>query len=67
VKTCTKCARTLPRAGFYMDRSKRDGLQPHCRDCDNAQSLAWKHANREHVRAYSRRYRANRRRQEKPR
>lgn len=35
VKTCPKCWKTKPNADFNAHRSRRDGLQPECRNCQS--------------------------------
>ncbi|MDI3418868.1 endonuclease VII domain-containing protein [Streptomyces luteolus] len=32
-KRCPKCERVLQVASFARDKNRRDGLQPHCREC----------------------------------
>lgn len=46
-KTCTKCKRELPADRFSKGRSRKDGLQPHCKDCLNAAQRDWYQRNRE--------------------
>jgi hypothetical protein len=33
-KACTKCGKSLPRSEYYKDKSRRDGLQSHCKKCN---------------------------------
>jgi hypothetical protein len=33
LKVCGRCRRGLSLASFARDRNRRDGLQPHCREC----------------------------------
>ena len=35
VKSCWKCDRVLPLKKFFIDRSRTDGLDRKCRDCQN--------------------------------
>lgn len=35
-KTCKRCARDLPAAAFWRDKSQADGLYPWCKECDRA-------------------------------
>ncbi|AEK36197.1 hypothetical protein CVAR_0843 [Corynebacterium variabile DSM 44702] len=73
MKRCTKCGETKGVDGFYRNRSKRDGLSTHCKECDRAFSSAYKEAHweercakqrayyedhREELRAYNRDRRA---------
>jgi len=41
IKHCDMCRRTHPRATFYKNRTKRDGLASTCKDC--ARKLLAKH------------------------
>src|SRR3954467_11459940 len=34
MKTCPRCGETQPRAAFYADHSRPDGLQRTCKACD---------------------------------
>lgn len=52
-KRCTKCGETKSVDGFSRDRSRRDGLSPHCKACRRA----YYEAHREEKRANSRSYR----------
>jgi len=54
-KTCRRCNRTLPLAGFRRNRTTRDGLSAYCRECCLAYNNAWKKANPEKVSAYKKR------------
>jgi hypothetical protein len=40
LKTCSLCKRTLPVAAFYVDRSRRGGRRPECRECANVRDRA---------------------------
>lgn len=33
-KTCPRCGLSKPHAEFYADRTRRDGLQAYCRECE---------------------------------
>lgn len=35
-KRCTKCGVTKELGEFSRDKSRKDGLQPHCKECDRA-------------------------------
>lgn len=35
-KTCGKCKEKKDKASFNKKKREKDGLQPYCRDCDNA-------------------------------
>ena len=56
MKTCTKCARELPLADFYMDRGKPRGS---CKDCTRSAVRAYKKANPERVAETMRKWRAS--------
>ena len=49
-KNCPKCRRGLPRAAFAKDKSRSDGLQCYCRECQKGKWQKWAEANREHQR-----------------
>lgn len=36
MKTCSHCKKELGFSSFYKNRSKKDGLSIHCRDCQNS-------------------------------
>lgn len=66
-KTCTKCGETKPTDQFGKDRTKRDGLQSNCKDCQRAHREAnrdkilarqrsYREANRDKINAYDRAY-----------
>ena len=35
MKVCTKCSKNKPFSAFYIDRTRKGGLQPRCKVCDN--------------------------------
>lgn len=41
MKTCSKCKRELPFEMFTLDRGRKDGRNPYCRDCTRAASRAY--------------------------
>ena len=47
MKTCTKCNLTKELSAFYKETRKSDGLQNHCKVCDNERKKVWKKANPE--------------------
>ena len=70
LKHCPKCEELKELGEFCKDKSRRDGLYPHCRACYKArhdpavyvpQNKAWREANQEHTRVYKREYLAKRR------
>lgn len=50
-KTCTKCGETKVLSAFTKNKSKRGGLQSHCKACTAAESAAWRAANRDKIKA----------------
>jgi len=63
-KRCQKCSLTKPLNQFYRNKSKTDGRQGQCKNCDRHQNKAWKQANPEKVAANRKAwYLANRERQ----
>ena len=38
-KKCTKCGRELPTSEFYKNKATKDGLQHHCKSCNDKMSL----------------------------
>ena len=70
MKNCPKCLENKELHMFAKDKSRRDGLYPHCRSCDavrrnpdvyTEQAKQWREAHKEHSRVYKREYLANRR------
>ena len=45
MKTCTKCHIDKQLSEFYKEKCKLDGLQSHCKKCDNARKEVWKSLN----------------------
>lgn len=39
-KVCTKCERKLPVIFFSANKNCKDGLSPHCRECQRKVNLA---------------------------
>lgn len=71
VKTCSKCKEEKPYSEFYKDKTRKDGLEYKCNSCQksynkdyyeankekcNAQSKAWREANKEKLKAYRKAY-----------
>lgn len=57
MKRCFTCGETKPRDAFRRDASKRDGLDPNCRDCSNARQRARRLADPEGAREQQRQWR----------
>lgn len=55
LKTCTKCAQSLPLESFAVDSKRKDGKQPWCRDC----TRSWRLSNRERLLIEKKRHYAN--------
>lgn len=51
MKNCTWCKKP---GSFLRDSRRRDGLQSHCKDCQNKRAHAWRLRNLEKVRHYDR-------------
>lgn len=51
MKHCTKCGAAKPAADFYPDRTRKDGLFPHCRACVLAARKARQAACRDEIAA----------------
>ena len=69
MKVCTKCDVELGSMSFYKDSRAKSGLSSKCKDCckvyykpttpeRKAQHQVWKDANKEHIAAYEKDYRA---------
>lgn len=56
MKTCKKCTETKSFEQFPKQARNRDGLSGTCRDCENANRLAWSKANPEKRKATLDRY-----------
>jgi hypothetical protein len=70
LKHCPKCQELKELTEFCKDKTRRDGLYPHCRPCDKARhdpavyvprNKEWREANKEHSREYKREYLAKKR------
>ena len=53
MKTCTQCKIEKPLEAFGKMSASKDGLHCWCKECANAQSKAWKQANKEHLHEYN--------------
>lgn len=53
MKTCTKCKVTRPREEFRKQPQNKDGLQSHCKFCQNAAKENWRKRNIERVNAHA--------------
>lgn len=47
-KTCISCQEDKPLGAFGKDASRKDGLNPYCRECRNVKTRTWYKQNREH-------------------
>jgi hypothetical protein len=65
MKNCPKCLEAKELSMFANDKSRRDGLYPHCRACDKARqdpevyiprNKKWREAHKEETRVYKREY-----------
>jgi hypothetical protein len=55
MKHCHKCGRDLDESKFYKDKSRKDGLQNKCKDCERA----YREANSDRIKAREREYYLN--------
>lgn len=53
-KTCTKCGTTKPLNDYHNNKSRKDGKNNRCKECQLAATNAWRKANPERVRTYNR-------------
>lgn len=53
-KTCRRCETTKLVGEFHKDSRSRDGLYSYCKQCNSEKATAWKKANPDRERAYSR-------------
>jgi len=49
-KRCSRCGATKPVAEFHRDRSRKDGLQNYCRDCNSEVAKAYHATHSQHCR-----------------
>lgn len=56
VKICTKCLAEKPVTSFYNRASTKDGLCPHCKECDAIRKAKWKKDNPTKYKQYFRAY-----------
>lgn len=54
-KTCSKCGVTKSSAGFYRNRSVRDGLSAQCKDCDRKNTQTFLKNNPNHRKKHNER------------
>jgi hypothetical protein len=45
-KTCYKCKQELPISQFRCNKSRKDGLQVYCKDCDKLKQSEWYQKNK---------------------
>jgi hypothetical protein len=57
MKTCSKCKVEKGMAGFYKDKTRPDGLFPHCKSCQSANCKAYQKQNKEKISEQTREYR----------
>ena len=48
-KRCSKCGRILPITEFHKDKSRKDGLQCWCKDCQKAMKKEWYQSNKDAI------------------
>lgn len=58
-KSCSTCKEDLPADSFNRQRSNKDGLAYHCRECAKAKLTAWRSENRSRVLEYYREFHRN--------
>lgn len=46
VKRCLTCRQEFPRTEFHGDKSRTDGISPHCKACARARGSAWYQRNK---------------------
>ena len=54
MKVCSKCGIVKPKADFYCDRARAEGIRHECKECTKAKWAAYQEANREREAARSR-------------
>jgi len=59
VKRCTKCGATKPHSEFSKDRTRRDGLRPHCKQCAAKYHARYRSANADKLSESKARYRSD--------
>ncbi len=57
MKICTKCKIEKPRAEFHRRAASKDGLRPHCKDCQKVYIRAYYQSNRAQIVGKVRKYR----------
>ena len=45
LKTCTSCNEDKPRSEFYRRKNCSDGINSHCKSCENKEIKAWRENN----------------------
>ena len=49
MKICTKCKEQKPLEAFRKQRSTKDGLKYHCKECDNKTAKSYYQKNKEKI------------------
>jgi hypothetical protein len=44
MKTCKKCLQSKPQDSYFKAKKNKDGLQSHCKQCDNVRKKAWRYS-----------------------
>ena len=55
-KTCSKCGENKSLDAFYKHKTRKDGVQAHCKLCQKAKIKAYREANREKSKVYNKAY-----------
>jgi len=61
-RTCIMCGDDKPERDFYADASRKSGISPRCKECEDAQRKARRELNRDAYLAWMRDYRVKYRR-----
>ena len=58
-KVCSKCGRELPLSEFNKCKSRKDGLQPYCKECKKQHAKQWRADNPQYFKQYWKQYYAD--------
>lgn len=65
MKTCTKCQESKKMSDFYSDKSKKDGKNSFCKQCQTLKNYKWSKKNNDYNAKYAKDWRSTRKISEK--
>tara|TARA_R110002020_G_C15944375_1_gene744990 strand:- start:33 stop:641 length:609 start_codon:yes stop_codon:yes gene_type:complete len=65
LKTCSKCKEQKPHSEFHKNKTRKDGLQSHCKKCQSRCAKQYYKENKEKIKQYRKENPENKRQQQK--